>query len=135
MKIIQLNEFGLRPPLQKSADRFYRGLVQSEIKAFHRSGKFSPSDVPVFCDWEVMEYEGVSAEDFEDEGCQWERQNPGKWINVTADPMNAKGYGETLIWVAADIVDQTPSGQYGVVPASKLTRKTQGSYWDWFQVV
>lgn len=101
----------------------YRGVVSRDLIIFKRSGRFPPSQVPVFSDPEVMEYEGMEPTDF----------SPTQWLNVTKDPENAKGYGSVLIWIRADLCDLTPSKNYGVVPVKAITLKTQGQNWDFVQ--
>ena len=109
----------------KPINLMFRGLTQEHVDFYHRNGKFPPSKVPVFCDWEVMEYEGVSSpEEMED------NYNSKDWLNVTQDPQNAEGYGSILIWVDAALCDRTSSNQYGVVARKDITPKTRGTKWD-----
>ena len=117
-------------PTKTASVQFYRGLTTADVKFYQRHGYFPKSDVPVFCDWEVMEYEGANQESFEAEADAWEKHNRGPWLNVTSDASNASGYGPTLIWVDQTLVEPTSSGQYGVVKQPLITRKTQGRNWD-----
>jgi hypothetical protein len=108
----------------------FRGISQSDVDVYKRTGKFPPSDVPVFHDWEVMEYEGIT--DPEEMGNEYNRKD---WLNVTHDKGNAEGYGDILIWVNYALCDRTPSNQYGVVARKLITPKTKGKYWDFISPV
>jgi hypothetical protein len=103
----------------------FRGLTKEHIKFYKRNQKFPASQVPVFSDWEVMEYEGIASP--EEMGDQY---NSRDWLNVTHDPANAEGYGPILIWVDATLCELTPSKQYGVVPRHQITPATRGTNWD-----
>lgn len=115
----------VRVAVQQPGRCMFRGMSRQDVDIYEKTGKFPPSDVPVFHDWEVMEYEGIAEP--EEMGDEFNRRD---WLNVTHDKGNAEGYGDVIIWVDYHLCETTPSKQYGVVARKLITKKTKGTNWD-----
>ena len=98
--------------LNNSGDYWWRGVSKEEAEYIAKNNKFkNHSDVPIFQDPEVTEFLGMS----EEESDQLEKEYKGKKIvNVTEDIENARGYGDYIIAVPRNEVDEFDV--YGIVP-------------------
>ena len=105
----------------------FRGVTEKDIQQYLKNGQFPSSMIPVFCDSEVMEYEGMSSN-----RCS-AAYNQTDWLNVTQDSENALGYGNILIWVDASHCELTPSKQYGVVCVKDINPSTKNKVWDFVE--
>lgn len=110
---------------------FYRCVGEKDLRVYKKYGKFPPSEVIVFCDNEVLEIEGYYdryTDEKIEELCQ--EYSGRRWLNVTRDLENAKGYGSVCIWVDDSIVYETDLGRYGVVSVDDIVEETRGVLWD-----
>jgi len=104
---------------------WYRGISQSEFEYWLKAHRFKSSEVPVWCDYEVLEYCDLLEEDWVEEVC---KESAGHVVNVTKDLDNARGYGNVIIGIDDSYVDEA-CNTYGTCDVDVLTIDNYGDVW------
>ena len=96
--------------------RWYRGISDGEAQLISQGQLPKASSVPIPYDNEVVEYLGLT--DREAENLQQELEGL-QVINVTRDELNARGYGDKVLWFDDSLIDLDLS-PYGVIDINSL---------------
>ena len=96
--------------------RWYRGISDGEAQLISQGQLPKASSVPIPYDNEVVEYLGLT--DREAKNLQQELEGL-QVINVTRDELNARGYGDKVLWFDDSLIDLDLS-PYGVIDINSL---------------